>query len=852
MSLNLDREQLDKALDDGYVATNICKVVIQGPARVGKTSLKSIITHHPYSELSTNCMEPPLIAVGNVNRYIGTYDGMHWEFIDEDEMLNRLAAQTSFPQDGGGATSNTTNKKSSNKSTHSHVAPHTSSSTDAIDREKKSSDDIDSFPVDRAFPQTAAKDREVEESMGSKPTPIQIEAEKVVKESRGILVKMRNSVVGRKMVGNEEWLYFIDSGGQIQYQQLLHAFLPCASVLILVINMAENLSDQCSTVLKCADGEHSVSEYCPTNEALLEQLILMINASSERQKALINSDSHLSKFIKPPEKLQIMAIATHMDEYEKKEGNRETIEEKQKKFEHILHSLKDHLYCPNFSAGDFFYKVDGRKAMTGDFDDPVINQICEELRKQAFKVDVPLRWHALEILLRKTSKVTHGVLSIDICNTIGRESLKMSPEEIQSSLKFFHLLNTVLYYPNSLLPDIVFTQPALVYDIVSELAVCIVKIRNDEDVGGGTLDLKEASKGYISRNIIGFSKKCQSVCESIPEFNSKLLSLFEHLLLAVPKNGKKYFMPALLPLVDPSKVAHSYPCPFLFHFEKGAPIGLFCSFIVYLLSNHSDCPIPDWVIPDDAKLHANCITLERIGICQVLFIEYRDRFEIRCDRKYQPEIREEVCKVMEGFIKKSKIIVETHLTNGFYCPCPNEIAHVAIIDERKQHTLFCLKTNKFIVRGQYSNDLCWSWFASTGSKSLGKHNYSALIILCNIDILYTEPKVSEVLEVLTPIHHKWDTVGVYLNIDVGKRQGLRECNLRDDSKMTRVIEIWIQLNGEGGATPVVWETIIDVVEKIGNKKLSSDIHKYLEKLSQNKSQSNATSLEEQQPVVNTS
>ena len=123
------------------------------------------------------------------------------------------------------------------------------------------------------------------------------------------------------------------------------------------------------------------------------------------------------------------------------------------------------------------------------------------------------------------------------------------------------------------------------------------------------------------------------------------------------------------------------------------------------------------------------------------------------------------------------------------------------------------------------------------------------MILCNIDILYTEPKVSEVLEVLTPIHHKWDTVAVYLNIDVGKRQGLRQTSERDDSKMTQVIERWIQLNGEGGATPVVWKTIIDVVEKIGNKKLSSDIHKYLEKLSQNKSQSNATSLEGQQPII---
>ena len=276
-----------------------------------------------------------------------------------------------------------------------------------------------------------------------------------------------------------------------------------------------------------------------------------------------------------------------------------------------------------------------------------------------------------------------------------------------------------------------FTQPALVFDIISELAVCIVKIRNGEDVGGGTLDLKEAGKGYVSRDIIGFSKKCQSVCENIPEFNSKLLSLFEYLLLAVPKNGKKYmyFMPALLPLVDPSKVAHSYPCPFLFHFDKGAPIGLFCSFIVYLLSNCSNRHIPDWVIPDDAKLHANCITLKRIGICQVLFIEYRDRFEICCERKYQPEIREEVCKVMNSFIEERKITEETHPSNGFYCPCPEDIAHIAIISE--ECTLYCPRTQEFInCNGKNSNNLCWSWFKSTGSNTSGiLNNYFAISLL---------------------------------------------------------------------------------------------------------------------------
>ena len=54
-------------MTDGFVQSHITKAVIQGAARAGKTSLKSLILSLPYKELSTPCIEAPDIAVGTLS-----------------------------------------------------------------------------------------------------------------------------------------------------------------------------------------------------------------------------------------------------------------------------------------------------------------------------------------------------------------------------------------------------------------------------------------------------------------------------------------------------------------------------------------------------------------------------------------------------------------------------------------------------------------------------------------------------------------------------------------------------------------------------------------------------------------
>ena len=59
---------------------------------------------------------------------------------------------------------------------------------------------------------------------------------------------------GASLLDGRQWLYFIDSGGQIQFQKLLPAFMPYASVLIVVVSLSKDLSEPASTIMQLLIG----------------------------------------------------------------------------------------------------------------------------------------------------------------------------------------------------------------------------------------------------------------------------------------------------------------------------------------------------------------------------------------------------------------------------------------------------------------------------------------------------------------------------------------------------------------------------------------------------------------------
>ena len=93
-NLYIDQRNLHNAMKSGgSVKTSITKVVVQGPARAGKTSVKCLILSQPYeSNISTGCVESPQIAIGefSMSQY-GQLNECHWELVDDEKMIKKFA-----------------------------------------------------------------------------------------------------------------------------------------------------------------------------------------------------------------------------------------------------------------------------------------------------------------------------------------------------------------------------------------------------------------------------------------------------------------------------------------------------------------------------------------------------------------------------------------------------------------------------------------------------------------------------------------------------------------------------------------------------------------------------------------
>lgn len=82
-----------------------------------------------------------------------------------------------------------------------------------------------------------------------------------------------------------KWLYLIDSGGQVQFQKLLFAFMPRPSVLFLVINLTKDLSETANTVMTLKGGEKISFSGKPLSiENMLKQVLSAVASNKNKSK----------------------------------------------------------------------------------------------------------------------------------------------------------------------------------------------------------------------------------------------------------------------------------------------------------------------------------------------------------------------------------------------------------------------------------------------------------------------------------------------------------------------------------------------------------------------------------------
>ena len=703
-------------MEDGLVESSVTKTVVQGEARVGKSSVKSLLVSEPYTDnTSTNLIESPCVAV----RCYG-HTGKYWERIDEEEMgikviaavqsdaVKKLECHPSVDEMDLGQEPKEREPVVKKKSTNSkQISQHSDGKASKPESRNESVKDSQSMD-DNSSSSAVTPDA---------PVTIEFSSEKdAVVRVRKFYQKCKKSQKEGTSLRGRRWLYFIDSGGQIQFQKLLPAFMPYASVLLLVVNLSKNLTDPSSTAMQLPEGEISVGQCSLSVAEILKQLLSAIASSTQRYRSLIADDPALSKCITPPsDKLKVLPVATHRDKYEEALMNgKESIDDKREIINKILHR---HETCEIVGHGGriYLYEVDGCKARDKVFEnlqpDSDLYKIAQVLEDNAYQIKVPLKWYCFGVLLHDVAKEGSGVLSLSYCQELGQQlKVNLSPEESLSAIKFLSFLNKLLFYPDSPAGDLVFVNIESLINILRDLLVFVYDAHSDAKF---LLPDQKAlvCKGHLSIEILKkASKSCNKISEAFSNFDKKLLGLFKYLLIATQLEQPEedtFFMPALLPIMDVSGInPYHNTTPLLLYFERRAiPMGLFCAVIVHLLS-HKESP---WKVVEESNF-SNYFTLSRPGYLEgrLILVEQLDCIALFCKLTNDYILaRDAVEEAVDVAMSKHKLSTCEKPKRGFYCPCGKgrHAAQAIWLIPQQRYILSCTIDDE---SQDFPND-CWNW-----------------------------------------------------------------------------------------------------------------------------------------------
>ena len=353
-----------------------------------------------------------------------------------------------------------------------------------------------------------------------------------------------------------DWIYIVDSGGQPQFREMLPILVKMATacVLTLKLNVPLGKLNEVECIEKGKDLCRPYSSVL-TNEQIVKHCSQIVDSQTKDCKLFV--------------------VGTHQDLEHKCQT--ESRADKNKK---LLQLLQPQLgtSLEVYKTGDpveLIYPVNSKTPKDRDY--MVVEQFrmaVNNLARSKEKVDIPLYWFLLELLLHELA-TNSGILSFEGCKEEAIRQLNMSEEAFPTAVKFLaKKLGTIMYFPE-VLPNIIFIPQALM-NLLSE----IVKIRhflNDnqplpaECQGHSGEWLKFQRSGIMTKTLLQ-TARFNDFFSDIFTPNDFLIVMIK-LLIVARISDEAFFFPSVLEELTPEevqeKVAKSRDCL--------APLALCCS-----------------------------------------------------------------------------------------------------------------------------------------------------------------------------------------------------------------------------------------------------------------------------------
>ena len=529
-----------------------------------------------------------------------------------------------------------------------------------------------------------------------------------------------------------DWIYLIDSGGQIEFLEVLPAFLQHISVCLFVTKLSEMLSE-CPQLEYFENGQPvGESTQCPfTNEEMLMRCVQTVQSQFISQSNNTNQDSKL------------VMVGTHQDLEDQCLESRE--EKNQKLRSKLCPKFDQSLVFRGLQMEELIFPINAKNPDAQDHE--VADKITEVIFNIASSSEprkTPISWFKFEYLIQKLAR-DYGkrILHWNECLKVAR-LLHLSEATLDAALDHLASFGVIHYYPH-LLPEVVFVDPQFLLDKISELVKFHYKLRHDQHTytatGGEWREFR--NEGCITLKLLDHFKRHYTKFFKPADF-LKLMN--DRLIVTQSVSNSKYFMPSLLRTMesqelDQHRVTVSGVAPLAVHFSCGwVPHGVFCSLVAFLQSSHNASPWKLSLCPEDNTkplcLTRNCIKfqLPEAAPGSLTLIDAFSHFEVYTNAP--PEVCVRLCPsiwhtLVEGIQKAAQTLNYSKLFPelAFLCKHENTRPHLALPADAFDYWKCELNQDK---SGPLTNEHK-VWKGNNGSNT---HK----ILLCLHNIHYLQPK----------------------------------------------------------------------------------------------------------------
>ncbi|KAL5506553.1 hypothetical protein EMCRGX_G008217 [Ephydatia muelleri] len=749
-----DERLYEEAMSKGYVETSVTKCLILGAAGVGKTHLKHLLLKKdpPEQRVSTGLADNPVRAISF-----------------------SLAGVKRRMTDGGVSMA--------------------TSLEEVVSCFPKMTIHVSSDGAGAVHPDPTPARVNVTMDTGQQSRTVSIEEE--------LIHHINHSSDKKKMFG-VKWIHFIDSGGQLEYHDILPLFVQKPAVAIFVLNLSEELSHQPTIEYYGADGK-PVSR--PYRSSLSHKQILQHCLG-----AMCSQDA----------RPLIITVGTHRDAADRCS---ESIEEKSQKLKALLDAGSFRIVYNGEELEEVIFAVNGKTPRDED------RRVAKVLREEIISVcpqpiKMPIAWFGLEVLLQRSSH--DGILSLVECQGCAKR-LHIEGDAFSAALHYLVHHNVFLHYPE-VLPQTVFCDPQVVLTKVSEIVEYHHKLLY-RPAGGvaakGDL-VKFRDHGLLSVELLNkFSKHYAEGLFTVQDLLKLLVSVGA--IAMVGDEGIEYLMPALLPHLDSGQVT-KYCQPgtslIIMPSQGCIPSGLFCCLVAQLLSPTNHSP---WKVCMDAGkplcLYRNCITFELQHTTEIVtLVDMFSYILLHID-----EMSSKVCREIRGCvhsaIKTACGILKyqgVQFEDAFMCAgasCTSDLPHLA--------TVVLEKKWKCSIRRHQRGDLCEGqlmWFGESGVMNQDPSATGTVPVT-----LDSEPSLQHLMEkVAAVIPSKYEMVGLQLGLTPAQLQVIRPQHQSLEDYHRAFGEIFSEWRRRG-SPPYTWGTLTGVLRSasVGEVLLSEQLTSWI-------------------------